>query len=281
VSHLKELSLRSHVALGLLLFHVIVAHAGEEQPRPVYGAHPGYLFDVDNEKNRREVEMVMLEQPKDKPKPLKEVIFNEKLSKEFQDQYRIKFGQTYAEQIVNSPSRDGDYQYSGRTVSVQDYMKYQRQFGEYMGRRLTEFHVDNWFKNDPQLRPVYELKDKFSNLNVEFKKSYKLVWKYNLSGPSMEASLENPYDIQTRVQVLMSGLVSKPTNVIYTLGYKFTPRVSSQALYRDLEHLYQLVCSRQMSKHIIMSITGSSGFIPDIPDRIYQNLILLGFAYYY
>lgn len=267
-------------ALILVLIHFAPAWAaGDEDAIPVYGAHPGYLFDVDEEKNRREIEMVMLEKPKDDKKPIGKVIFNEKLSKEFQDQYKIQFGQTNAEQIINNPGRDGDYLYYSQPVSVQQYTIYQQQFGEYMLRRLTEYHVDNWFKNDPKLKPIYQAKDKFSNLNVQMKKGYKLNWKYNLAGPSMEASLENPYDVQTRVQMLMTGLISTPWNVIYTVGYKLTPRVRCDALYRSFEQQYQLVGSRQMTKHIGMSVTGSTGHIPGSNLVVYENKVLVGFSY--
>lgn len=261
------------------LFCITTAFAEEPDVQPVFGAHPGYLFNVVEEKNKRDIEMVMLPKPKPAPKPLSKVIFNDQLTKEFQTQYQYRFGETQAEQAVNNPSRDGEYTYYNRqSISIDEYYHQQRQFGDYMTRRLFEYHFDNWAKTDPDFRPVYRAKDKFSNLNVQMKKGYKLKWKYNLSGPSMEVSVENPYDIETKVQAMMNGLISAPNEVIYNVGYNINPRVRVEFLHRQVQELWQLVLSRKLSKHITISLTGSSGQLPTYPD-IYQNLALIGFGY--
>jgi hypothetical protein len=258
-----------------------VAHAGEadaEDAQPVYGAHYGYTSDVVAEKDKRDIEMVMLEEPKKKSKPLTEVIFNDKLSREFQQQYKYRFGQTQAEQVINSPGRSDEYTYySSQNVTIQEYQKYQRQFAEYMGRRLVEFHFDNWAKNDPSFRPVYELKDRVSNLNVKVKK-YKVKWKYNFAGPSMDVSVENPYHIEANLRAEMTGVISSPSEMIYSLGYPVSPRVKVAALYKQTDGLYQLVCTRVMTKHISTSLTGSIDARAEGP-TVQQNLILVGFSW--
>lgn len=247
--------------------------------RGVFGAHPGYLFNIDDEKNMRVIEMVMLEKPKDDKKPLIKVIFNDKLSKEFQDQYRYRFGQTQAEQIVNTSGRDGEYTvYNSQNITFQQYQKYQKQFGEYMARRLVEYHFDNWAKNDPAVRPVYQMKDRISNLDVQVRKGYKLKLKYNFAGPSFQTTVENPYDIDFNVVLLMNGIISKPKDTVYTVGYQVTPRIRTEALFKQTEQISQLVVSRQMTPRISASITGSSGQLPGYPD-IHQDLILLGMGW--
>ncbi|MGE0526969.1 MAG: hypothetical protein AB7G93_04090 [Bdellovibrionales bacterium] len=245
----------------------------------IYGYHYGYTFEVAEEKNKRDVEMVMLEEPKDDRKPLTEVIFNEKLSREFQRQYEYRFGQTQAEQVINSPGRTDEYTYySGANVTIQEYQKQQQKFAEYMGRRLTEFHVDNWAKKDPDFRPVYEMKDRVSNLNVQVKKGYKVKWKYNFAGPNMDLSVENPYDIEARMRMEMSGIVSSPTEVIYTVGYPVTKKVRVTALHKQIDGIYQLVGTRQLTKTLSTSLTGSidtaaAGL------SVQQNLILIGLSW--
>lgn len=235
---------------------------GQEGERPkIYGSHYGYTFDVAEERNRRDIEMVMLEEPKDPKKPLKEIIFNEKLSKEFQDQYKYRFGQTQAEQIINSPGRFDEYTYyNTQKVTIQDYQIYQKQFAEYMGRRLVEYHVDNWVRSDRDLRPVYEFKDRVSNVNVQVQE-YKLNWKYNFAGPSMDLSVDNPYKIETKVRVQMNGIISSPNEVIYTVGYPVSQRVKVTAVYKQINTLYQLVWSRRMTERLSLSLTGSVGAI--------------------
>jgi hypothetical protein len=254
--------------------------ADEAEVRPVFGAHPGYLFNVVEEKDRRDVEMVMLPKPKPPPKPIAKVIFDEKLTKEFQDQYRFRFGETQAEQVINNPTRDEAFTYYNVTnLSAQQYQFFQQQFGNYMVRRLIEYHFDNWAKTDPDFRPVYQAKDRFSNLDVKVKEGYKLKWKYNLSGPSMEASLENPYKVETRVQFMMTGVLSKPNEVIYSVGKQVTPAVKVAVVVKEMAKLEQIVFTRKMSKHITMSFTASAGLVPNDPNNDYQNLYLVGFGW--
>lgn len=249
----------------------------EDGPRRVFGSHPGYLFNVDEEKTKRDIEMVMLDKPKPLPEKKAVVLVDEKLTKEFQQQYQYRFGTTAAEQVINNPSRDGDYTYyNNHSLTYQQYLGYQRDFGNYMIRRLVEYHVDNWFKNDPDLKPIYQAKDKLSNMNVEVKGGYKFKFKYSLSGPSLDATLENPYKVETRLQVLMKGLLT-PRDEILSLGYNLNPRWKVETLYRTLEKLTQVVISRRLSKHTSVSVTGSSGLIQDTV--IHQDLILFGIGW--
>jgi hypothetical protein len=235
------------------------AHADDEPAGPgAYGAHHGYLSDVKEERNRREIEMVMLARPKENTKPLSEVIFNQKLSKEFQTQYQSRFGQTQAEQVINTQARSDEYNYyTGQNVTIQEYQKRQKEFGEYMTRRLIEYHVDDWAKNDPQFRPVYAVKEKMSNLSVAVKKGYKFKWKYNFAGPNMELRLENPYDIETKVRLEMTGILSSPTETIYSLGIPVTNKVYASAIHRSTDQFSQLIFSRPLTRSISGWISGS------------------------
>ncbi|MBX3020819.1 MAG: hypothetical protein KF799_04020 [Bdellovibrionales bacterium] len=265
---------------ALIMTHIAAAEDARDLPHPaVYGKHYGYTFEVAEEKNKRDIELVMIDQPVDlRPRGNSQLV-NEKLSKEFQEQYKYRFGQTQAEQVINSPARTDEYTvYTGQNVTLQDYQMYQRQFAEYMGRRLTEYHVDNWVKNDPGLRPVYELKDRVSNLNVEMKKGYKLNWRYNFAGPSMDASVENPYDVLFKVRVEMTGIISSPAETIYTLGYPLSPRLRVEGLWRQVDGLYQVVFTRQMSRQIGVSLTGSMDRRPEGP-TVQQDLVLVGFSW--
>ena len=268
------------LSLASLMSLARVAVAGEfDAGNPMFGSHYGYLQDVREERNRRDIEMVMLERPREPEKPLSEVIFNEKLSKEFQQQYQYKFGATQAEQVLNTPSRSEDYTfYSGESVTVEEYQHEQRRFGEYMSRRLMEYHVDNWAKNDPDFKAVYQAKERFSNLNMQVKKGYKIKWKYNLSGPNMEVTVDNPYEVECKVRVEMSGVISSPNETIYTLGYPLTDRIRVQARVKEQDGIYQLVGTRRVNSHVSTSITAST-------DRrregaaVQQDLVLLGFTW--
>lgn len=254
------------------------AFADGAAARGVYGGRPGYLFNVQEEKDKRDLEMVMLDPPPAPARTLNEAIFDRKLTKEFQSQYSYRFGATEAQQVMNSPGRYDQYTYyNDSNVSVQDYQAYQRSFGNYMGRRLFEYHVDNWAKKDPSVRPLYEVKDKVSNLSVQMKKGYKFKWKYSLSGNYMDFRLENPYDIETKVTVQMAGGLS-PDETIFDFGYRFTKRVRMSALYKIDDGLYQLVGSRQMTQHLAATLTGSIDTRKTGP-AVQQNLILVGLSW--
>jgi len=262
-----------------LIGFVFSARAEDPLPRPIFGARPGYLFDVRQEKDRRDIEMVLLEKPKPPKKTPGTVIVDQKLTKEFQEQYKYRFGQTMAEQVINSGARNDEYTYYNKlSINVDEYHRYQRQYGEYMGRRLVEYHFDRWAKNDPTVRPVYELKDRISNLDVKIKKDYKVKWKYSFSGPYMEASLENPYKIQAKVRAQMTGIVSSPAELIYSCAYPLTTRVTLEAVYKQYDGLYQLVATRRMTHNISTSITGSTDTRTSGPS-VHQNLVLLGLSW--
>jgi hypothetical protein len=261
------------------LLGAVLAHAAEDKVE-VFGAHPGYLFDVDDERDRVEVEMVMLDKPKPPPGPPVKPVFDAKLSKEVQLQYQNRFGSTAAEQVINNPARDQDYTYQGanNSISLQQYQDYQHQFGNYVIRRTVEYHFDNWFKNDPQFKPIYDTKERFSNLNVQVKKGWKVKWKYNFAGPMMELNLDNPYNVGMKVQLLMTGLVSSPNDEIVTLDYQLSPKVHLQLLRHQAWLLTQFVISRTMTKHISTSLTFSSGQEPwDL--TIHEDRAILGFGY--
>ncbi len=268
----------SIVALVLAIFALpcLAQEADENQP---FGQHYGYLFEVKEERNKRDLEMVMLARPKAPPKPLTEVIFNEKLSKEFQQQYEYRFGQSQAEQVLNTVGRSDDYNYySGKNVTVKEYQKYQQDFAEYMGRRLTEYHIDNWAKNDPEFRVVYEFKDRVSNVNMNVRPGYKVKWKYNFAGPNMEVKVENPYDVELKLRMEMEGIISDAKELIYTIGYNLTQKVRVTALHRQFDGLYQLVASRSLTKRLSTSLTASTD-TKDAGAAVKQDLILLGFGW--
>ena len=274
------------LVLCFFVFAKFSAHAQEVDSRPVYGDHFGYLFNVADEKNRRDVEMVMLEPPKEQKKPFNQVIFNEKLSKEFHQQYQYRFGQTQAQQIMNSPGRFDGYSYytdynNQQNVSAQEYQKYQRTFAEYMGRRLFEYHFDNWAKNNSVVRPVYQLKDRVSKLNVEVKKNYKMKIKYSFSGNYLDLSMENPQKIENKftLQMRQSGFgPSTPEEYIYTLGLPVTKKIRVTGLVRQMDGIYQLVGTQQITPHLSTSITGSLDTLPAGPTTK-QNLLLVGLSW--
>lgn len=274
-----ESSLFRSASIFILIFIGFNASARfSDETHPLhFGDHHGYVGDVTEERNKRDIEMVMLDKPKSPPPPPGQKVFNEKLSKEFKDQYAYRFGQTNSEQLLQ-PKRDDQYlYYTGERLTVQQYADKQKQFAEFMVRRLTEFHIDDYAKHDRDFRQVYELKDRVSNLDVKVA-SYKFLWKYNFAGPSMDINVKNPYDIDFKVRMEMDGIISSPSEYIYTVGYAINPRISTKFVHRQKDGLYQSIWSRRMTKHISTSITGS------VDTKVFgpvqqQNLFLVGLSW--
>lgn len=256
----------------ILLFASLCTHAAH------FGDHHGYVSNVMEERNKRDVEMVMLDKPKDALDSGVPKIFNEKLSKEFKEQYAYRFGQTNSEQLLNTPHRDDEYTYyTGERLTLEQYGGYQQKFAEYMVRRLVEFHVDDYAKKDRDFRQVYQMKDRISNLDVKVAK-YKFKWKYNFAGPSMDLKVDNPYEVDFRVRMDMDGIVSSPAEYIFTTGYPINPRVAVSFVHRLRDGVYQLVGTRRMTRHISTSITGSMDTNRFGP-LVQQNLFLLGLSW--
>lgn len=172
------------------------------------GGRPGYLQSVAKERNLTEEEFVLVPPP---PPPatasmiMGRPIFDAKLSREFQTRYEEKFGRTDAERIYNTNNQFALYDYpSGKQETVEAHEKNQMKFANYMLRRLTEHHADQYAKSNPDIRPIYELKDRISNVNVQVRKGYKMHIKYSYSGNFLDIRMDNPYDVDTKLSMQMS-----------------------------------------------------------------------------
>lgn len=167
-------------------------------------AHPGYLQDITEERDSRFYEIFLFATPPPAKRDLRAVIFNPALSFEFKNKYRERFGQIDTESIVYQPTKFSVLDENrGAVLWVEQSQEQRRSFGEYMVKRLIEWHLDNYFKTDPTMRPVYELKEKLSNVQVEVTPTSKLNLRYNLSDNTADLILENPY-CDSKLALLMN-----------------------------------------------------------------------------
>ena len=177
----------------------------------------GYVSDITKEKAERYKEIFLFVRPNAPKQPLLESIFNLQLSKEFRDKYREKFGQLDTESIVyqsgarssadplsNDLNRDSE-----EAIARQ---KDRRAFGEFMVKRLAEWHTDNYFKSEPNMRPVYELKEKLSKVDVRVTKTTKLEVRYELSSNNLDFIVDNPY-LESKVSLEMDPGSIGPSRV--------------------------------------------------------------------
>ena len=273
---------------GLLLTFCLFAASAQAEMVALLGGRPGYLDSVAKEREQRDVEMVLIAAPPSAGEAmvLGRPLVDPKLTREFQNQYDIKFGRTDVERNLSYSNRFTFYDYpGGKQETLEVHEQRQRDFANFMFRRLTEHHVDQWAKSNPDVRPVYELKDRISNVNVTVRQGYKLRFKYSYSGNYLDVKLENPYDIQTKVSFQMKSGFG-PSNVertIYSVTYPISKITSVSAFQEvDRKSSTSLVYSRRLNKTLSGNVSAARGVpidrdIWETSPR--QNLILLGLSW--
>jgi hypothetical protein len=165
---------------------------------------PGYLTEVQTERDQRFYEIFIFAAPPAKEKPLLDIIFNEQLSREFKEKYRERFGQLDTSTIVYQPTKFSIMDENrGAVLKIEIENTKRKEFGEFMVKRLIEWHVDNYFKTEPSMRPVYELKEKLSHVQVEVTKTTKLNAQYSFSDNSIDLIIDGPHFDSSKITLLM------------------------------------------------------------------------------
>lgn len=264
--------------LAFLLSTVATANA-QSTSSSIVGARPGYVFDVEGERNQKDVELVLIDPPPPEP-TLKQKIFDEKLTKDIRTEYQYRFGTTAMEQTINAPqNREDSYYYKGdTTVTADKYQEYQHSFAEYVGRKVTENQVDKFFNSDSDLKPIYQYKDKLSNFTMKTDNGYKVKWHYNLSGNTAEMELENPYKVFTKVTVRFLAWSPKTQEEILEMGYNINKQWSVSSNYKCYDGFFQATVSRKLTSTVSTSLTGITT-AGNAGDSVPQTMGLIGISW--
>jgi hypothetical protein len=113
----------------------------------------------------------------------------------------------------------------GMKGTPQELLDERRKFGEFMIRRLTEWHVENYAKSDPKVRPVWEAKERISNLKVEVA-SFRIDAQYSISGNMLDIKMRNSW-AQSKLTLIMNPEQFGPGPIDETL-LSFVKPLSSQ-----------------------------------------------------
>lgn len=198
-----------------LMLLLMVSALGQAEPASGFspGYRQGYLLEVDDEKYENYDDLFL--SPTFNTNPVGSgAIFTEPLSKEFQQKYREKFGQLDTESIVYQNPRISNYETGRKYFATQEKENAERrQYAEYVTKRLAEWHVDNYFKTEPNMRPVYEAKEKLSNIQVEVAQDVRLDLKYSLAGNTLDILVVNPFFLESKLAVEMDPKSFGPGNV--------------------------------------------------------------------
>lgn len=163
----------------------------------------GYIQDIQAEKNEQFYEVYMSPPAVSmNAADIRAKIFNAQLTNEFRDRWDQKFGYIDTDSLSYDADRFTNFNENRNSVQDEQRLNDRRAFGEYMMRRLAEWHMDNYFKSDPSLRAVYEAKEKLSNVQVKVSEQTKVNVNYALADNSVEAKFENPnYDAKLRLEM--------------------------------------------------------------------------------
>lgn len=269
----------------LALFGMLSAQLWAELPMEV-GGRSGYLSNVREERYVKEIEIVIISAPPPPANSQSIPLVDAKLSREFETRYEREFGRTDAERNVSMSNRFTFYDYpSGAQEDIISHEERKRQFAEYMLKRLAEHHVDQYFKSHRELRPIYELKDKIANVDVEVKKGYKLKLNYSYSGNYLDVKLDNPYKVATKITYQMKSGVgpSSIEKTIYSAVYPIDPLSSIGAFYEvDQDQGISLIGSRKLTSSLAttLTLTQNSLVNSDVQTQSQRhNLVLLGFTW--
>ncbi|MDB2426031.1 hypothetical protein N9W41_00640 [bacterium] len=226
------------------------------------GEKDGYSRDSQGERYVITYELSELPVIEPGTQDLKYEIFTTKLVGEFDRKYKETFGENEIEQRFNTPVRSADIVYStGQVVSLEEDFERQNIYGNFVVKRLTEYHIDEFANSNPSLRKVIELKKRMSHLNLEVKKGYKLSFNYSLSANSLDVKVKNPYDVYMRLSLKMDPDTFGPSEVldeILYLGYSFENKTSLNASFNLRSSGLSISTRKKLSPDLSASITAIS-----------------------
>lgn len=244
---------KSLVALGLLL---LAAPVRAEMVRS------GYIQDVQAEKAERYYE-VYLASPavNTNTTDIRGKIFNPQLTNEFRARYVERFGYIdnsslnfAAERFNKLPEESGPYS------DIRRQNEERKLYAEYVLKRLAEWHTDNYFKSDPKLQPLYEAKERLSNVQVAVNENTYVKATYGLADNSAEITVVNPY-VDSKVRVEMNPKTFGPSEIIENwiyIGRRITRTLYMLGTYAQKDGWAQVEIQKQHSPNLSTSYMTST-----------------------
>lgn len=243
----------------------------------------GYVDDVVKERSERFIEIYLLATPQPPETNLQAEIFNAKLSKEFRDRYQEKFGQMDTDSIIYQPTKFSMMDENrGAVENIELENEKRRAFAEYMTKRLSEYHVDNYFKSQPNMRAVYEAKERLQNIKVQVNKNMRLNAQYSLAGNILDLIFENPW-VDAKLALEMNPSSFGPSNVQESriwLGHNLSKntRLNSNAAFTDGIALVEFI--RSFNNNLSVSV-GASTYFRNSGTSEREHRALVGLTHFY
>lgn len=201
--------------------------------------HRGYITDVQAERQESYSEVFLFQESPPIEKPISDAIWNPELSAEFRKKYYDRFGTVDTGAIRYAPGTNSVFQenrgFLTGNAADQQSIEERRRYAEYMTRRLTEWHVDHYIKEEPSMKPVYQAKETLSHMEVKVNREVKLNMAYSFAGNVLDAIIENPW-VESRVSVEMDPHAFGPARteeVRYLVSKQLTTEYRINTSYKD------------------------------------------------
>jgi len=231
----------------------------------------GYISSISEDSVEPMRELILLTPPPELRTAGSEKIFTSALQKEFRTRYREEFGFTYAQQFLNDPVDVSFYGFArGYSVEEEKFRAKKRGFGEYVAKKTVEYHVDNYFKSDPQLKPVYEAKERLSNLDVKVDEQTKVNSNYDFAGNHITTSFERP-NMNARIRWELQG------DTTVSFYRTFTASTNGEIFYKFNDRKYTAIGRKRLSNSVETSLTVQVND-RETAERPKENLLLLSLS---
>lgn len=241
-----------------------------------------YVSDVKQESREvgRPLELIIVPESIARRKSLREQIFNQELSREFERRYEDSFGRTGAEIQYRDEGRFSSVEGpNGEIISVRQQSEKERDFGNYMFRRMAEYHFDNYSKENENLKDVQTFKEQVTHQEVSVAPGYSVKSHYSISGNHLDLSFINPY-VGSRVRMEMNQRQIGPSRIYETrvsLDKQVTRRWYTEMHYALSDGILALIGRRSLTATSSLSLVGST-YTNTSGSSLREHLGLIGYS---
>lgn len=216
-------------------------------------SRPGYAETLDPEQENTGEILYAVENPYRNELKMSERIFDTKLKKDITQRYQEKFGRTEAEIIhTRTPYLNSNFSEGASiTFNEEQYQKQQKSFGNYIAKRVVEYHFENEAKDNPQLRGAYDAKQVLENASASVGE-FKIRARYRIASNSIMTSLKNPY-VNLEARNELSG--NKET--VYSASKELGKRYSIITDYYKTESRWDWILRKSLTNFLGLSFTYS------------------------
>ncbi len=225
----------------------------DEHPWRKEDLKPGYAQELNSENEEVGEILYSVDNPYKNELKFSEVMFDPTLKKDITQRYQEKFGRTEAEIIqgrtpyLTSNFSEGE----SITFNEEEYQKQQKKFGEYIAKRVAEYHFEKEAKNNPDLRGVYDAKQTIENASASVGR-VKIRARYRIASNSIIAYIRNPWvDLEARFEL------SGGNETVYSASKNLGKGYSVLTDYYPDQPRWDIVARKSLTQSLSLSLTYS------------------------